>query len=161
MSKKPAASELLAGLFAEPPTGRGRPALDSLPFGDARHRKGGPRVARLVFEAELRMGTRHGALTAAVREVAQRLGMPIDTVKRYATRYRSARRMTRLRAELTATIEEADRRMLGMPDDVRCTLESALTTGGLLRLLRENEIDGTCPQWLVDTVRRGDFLSPK
>ncbi len=160
MSKRPAALLELAGCFAVPHSGRGRPALDSLPMTDRRLRRGGPMIARLVFETELRIGTQRGAMAAAINEVARRLHVPVATVKKHAARHRAQRLPARQRAAVARDVAEFDRRTLGLPDDVMSAL-AALPLGRVLQRLRDSGVDGTCPQWLADAARRGDFLSPK
>jgi hypothetical protein len=114
-----------------------------------------------VFVAEARRGRKRGDLTKATLEVAARLKIRGDTLKRAVSRNRHLRLMADFPAWAFKTAPELERRMLGMPDDVRAALLDA-EAEWLLQFLRENSIDGTCPRWLIDAVRSGgELMSPK
>jgi hypothetical protein len=132
--------------FAEPHKGRGRPKSQTL----AEARRGAPgKIALEVFRAELRLGS---TMTAA-RAVAAEWRLPVGTVKRYASRHREGLEwLARVDHIIMALLAECDRRMLAFPDDVRQGLRD-VPMSKLLALLREHNIDGTCPKWLIDAVR--------
>mgnify|MGYP000910257498 CR=1 FL=1 len=132
--------------FAEPHTGRGRPKAQTL----AETLRGAPgKIAFEVFLAELRLGS----TMAAARAVAAKWRLPVGTVKRYASRHRNDLEWLALAQHAVApVIAEVDRRMVGFPDDVRAGLRG-VPMPKLLAMLRDHNIDGTCPKWLIDAVR--------
>lgn len=137
------------GCFIETPTKRGRPALTNI-F------RGGALIAQEVFRVEYHLPStrRTGRFMAAVRVVAARRRMQPDSVKRTATRYRKLRALTVFAEAAPAAQDEANHRMRRFPDDVRAWCSQTMSFAGLLRFLREHDIDGTCPQWLADLARR-------
>lgn len=143
------------GSFVDSPAkrGRGRPKLRTLL---ELNRSMGATIAMEVFREEFQQGCGRGAFMAAVRIVASRRRMPVDSVKRSATRYRTAVRwQAKFESEIGAYSAEIDRRMMGFPADVHEWVGVKLSTAGLMTLLRENNIDGTCPKWLIDLARGG------
>lgn len=137
--------------------GRGRPALETVAdFGHS-----GPKVAQDVFQIEAALGRGRGSLAKAIRQVAAQAEMPVETVKKHAQRYaehfREAAHARRLHA---ARFDGLARRISGFPDDVRARFVE-VPASRAMSLLVNNEIDGTCPAWLVACVRshRGDGRS--
>ena len=145
---------------------------------------GSRRIAWEVFTLELRYGRKRGDLTEAERKVAELFGMEYETVKRAASRHRNLRVMAdsplltshgfsplvqmleNIGTSWKPLAKELERRISGMPDDVRDYLlhddRNAWDNDAraLLEFLRAHSIDGTCPQWLIDGARTGrDLLS--
>lgn len=131
-----------------------------------------------VYFAEARLGGKRGAHAQAIRDVAgSKKGTPTErelaremALKRHVSRRKDLRDIARLMwftDPQHPDLLELQRRLAGMPDDVRETLKS-FSARGMLKLLRENDIDGTAPAAFVDAMREfarrkaaADLLSPK
>jgi len=63
--------------------------------------------------------------------------------------------------------DDIERRMSGFPDDIKQKLLAwNPPSDWFVRLLRANDIDGSCPSWLIESVRAEnwqclDLMSPK
>lgn len=129
-----------------------------------------------VFRAEMRMGSDRGDLTRATREVAVARRIKYETLKRAVSRNRHLRALARGQWTTWEALpqmlarqddawnliaDELRRRMLGMPEDVREALSKASGVK-LLKFLRANRIDITCPTWFIEAIRESrDLMSPK
>lgn len=141
---------------------RGRPT--PLNIGEIAESKG-YKLARAVHEQ-----VQHGSKRAtAIRKVAEGNFVSESTV-RQALKMNQKQQTAVVAAEwaqvesrafdqMERTYSEAKRRMSGMPDDIRITLTD-ISAVALLESLRAASIDGTCPSWLVDVVRRTKHLGP-
>lgn len=121
------------------------------------------RVALQVRVEAYRLGSQRGSKERAIDVVAvlysKRIGnrpyIPRSTVKKYEQRYG---KHVESRAKAIALVDEAmteiERRTLGFPDDVRDTLFLTCPPMPLLEYLRSAGIDGTCPKFLIDEVRK-------
>lgn len=142
--------------FARPTGKKGRPSRANLPAGLQTFAQ---RVAGDVFRKEAALGAKRGDLAKAIRAVSMRRRISEQNVKQYVKRYHDERLAQHLFRTMANDVDEIDRRMLGVPDDVREKLKSA-GYRALLQFLRHHNIDGTCPAWLIEAVRSEDFLSP-
>lgn len=71
-----------------------------------------------------------------------------------------ARQVGVLNASVERDYNECIRRMSGIPDDVRESL-APIPMQQLLQTLRHLDIDGTCPRWVVESVRGTRHLGPE
>jgi len=159
--------ELLAALTAnEVKRKRGRPRANTIGDLDKRTQ----RLVIKVFKAARAAGGGRGTITAATWEIALRENIKPETLKRSVTRHRHL-----LDSGVVAAVEHMDqewaefvevRRRLG---EIR---QNSIVTGHVwrwfsnmpvkpaLQFLRDNQINGHCPRWLIDALAARDFLSP-
>lgn len=126
-------------LFASAPIGRGRPALEILPFTRVYCRgQYSVWVALEVHRLAFKLGSRRGDFMRAVRLIARAEKLDPETVKRYATRHAS---LVKQHAELTISVEQlgiaADGAYKSLPRDVRDALPENLSYRGLLALAKK------------------------
>lgn len=130
---------------------RGRPlAKDSTVGGLS---DGNIAIVLEVLERQRHLG---GSLRKATGEVAAARGKSLDSVKKLVQRHPWLRGVDDTLSQIERRArDEAEllRRMLGMPDDVRRKF-GPLDAMSVLDFLRRENIDGTCPSWLVEAARR-------
>lgn len=115
------------------------------------------RIAMEVFRLRRTLKPARGVAARSIEQVASRYGMSFAAVKKAAQRHRDLDDAVALLSRLDEEARELRRRLLGVPDDVRRGL-GKLPAAWLLAFLRDNDIDGTCPSWMVEVVR--DLMSP-
>lgn len=130
---------------------RGRPeAIDS----PKHFMKGsGARLAKAVFDENAKLDGKYGAFMIAVRIVAKREKIGIETVKKTAYRYKLLnRQISFLNHELKDIFSEIDQRTRYFPYSIKAVLQERMTANNYLKFLIENNIDGNCPQWLIAEI---------
>lgn len=116
-------------------------------------RNSSPKMAQEVYSYLVRNPDGKAPFKNACLAVAEKTGMKQETIKRYATRYREQlEEVVISREKIISSYQELVLRIIGFPDDIQEKI-GELPASKVLKILRLNEIDGTCPAWLVSCVR--------
>lgn len=135
--------------------GRGRPKFDRV--GDLT--KGMRAHVFAVLLLELSSPRKRGARTEATRAIAKKRRIKYETLKKAVQRHRKALQFW-ARWWWEHDEVELSRRIRGFPPDVK-RLMGPLAVKDVLHWLRDEGIDGNCPEWLRQWAREHDLMSPK
>jgi hypothetical protein len=144
------------GSFAPPQRVRvGQPRYDELPL-YMLLKKQPIQIAYWVCLTQLRHGgARRGAQSKAINIVSNRHHLDYEVVKKYHARYRHLVSVAaRFEWTQNTALKELDERMALFPKDVKERLESLSSASKILEFLREQDINGTAPNELIDWVRQ-------
>lgn len=136
-----------AGAFVENSDkgGRGRPKVSDTRKSEAY------KITMDVANTQVRLPDKRGAQAEAIRLVAAKRGMTVDGVKKALKRcnYFDTTKHARLYRDLGDMLGELERRMSRFPPTMQAYLLDHSSPYKLLDFLREHNINGDCPQWLL------------
>jgi hypothetical protein len=108
------------------------------------------RIAFSVANVQARLGKKRGTQAEAIRLVALRRGMTIEGVKKAVKRAGALpKKWVNFSSHTRDIVIEIDRRTTGFPDTIKDFLCNRLSPITLVDFLREHNINGECPQWLL------------
>lgn len=123
---------------------RGRPWVDGSQKSQAF------KITMDVVFTQARLPGKRGAQAEAIRLVASKRGMTVDGVKKAVKRSDIATNtMSDFMRQVSDILPEMDRRMSRFPSTMQAYLFEHSHPHKLLEFLREHNINGDCPQWLL------------